>query len=145
MIDPPSVSRLTSGSLRDAGLPGRSAIHFLLFITDGVQLPACTGEEHMEHIYYVVIVTPQSRQHYKLEFEFNPTIKEVLDTLAKQPHVKETFALTVNILKQVHASGQEQQLFNESTEFECAVGSSWLRIVCPQNVCPIFNVNNRYG
>ena len=91
----------------------------------------------MEHVYYVVMVTPKRTQHFTLKFDRNPTITQVLEGLRNQPHTPETFELTVNIIQQVHVSGQEQELFNESTTFEYAVGKSWLRIVCPLHVCPI--------
>jgi hypothetical protein len=97
-----------------------------------------------EHIYYVVMVTPVRTQHATLRFDSNPTLKQVLEELESQPHTSETLALTVNIKQQVHTSGQEQELFNESSTFEYKVDKSWLRIVCPLHVCPI-TVNNVHG
>jgi hypothetical protein len=90
-----------------------------------------------QHVYYVVMVTPVRTQHFTLRFDSNPTVKEVLYELSTQPHTPETLALTVNSMRMLHASGQEHELFNESSTFEYKIEKSWLRIVCPLHVCPI--------
>lgn len=89
-------------------------------------------------IYHALVTTPESTLQYELMFEHRPCVREVLEelnsrVLYRQPKASE---LTVNIIRQAHVSGQEEQEFNECVVFLHTLGDSWLRIYCPQLLCP---------
>jgi hypothetical protein len=83
--------------------------------------------------YNALVTTSEGTVNYELTFEHHPSVKEVLETLHTAVQKKNELAvpLLVNIQRDVHASGQEQQLFNESTIFHYGRDGAWLRIYCP--------------
>jgi hypothetical protein len=89
-------------------------------------------------IYHALVTTPQATLQYELHFERPPCVREVLSRLHERVKSRQESAieLTVNIMRQAHVTGQEEQEFNESVVFLHTLGDSWLRIYCPQLLCP---------
>lgn len=85
--------------------------------------------------YYALICADAKTEHHELRFEHHPTIKEVLQELHCVVRVRQNMAmpLIVNIQHYSHVSGQEQELFNETTIFHYARDRMWMRIYCPMH------------
>ena len=89
--------------------------------------------------YEVLVVEPNSpRVHYELAFSYNPTLREVLESLQNAVTVnnsKESEWLEV-VRDEAHKSGVIDDLFNESDILRLSAPEyRWLQIWCPDRVC----------
>lgn len=89
-------------------------------------------------IYHALVTSPTSTLKYVLGFGHTPGLRVLLNRLHElvttcQPDAQE---ITVNTMRQLHVSGQEEQEFNESEVFSHSLGKSKLRIYLPELVNP---------